>query len=251
MESFAYHSTRVRSHSRSRSRERCPSPPPLPRRTTFKRQRLVLSDCSDDDANDDYPYSGAHRPSRAVTRRDAPSRLERWGIWTAPHHHHQASRTPSPERYDSCLESQPRRGSRTRRRVSFADEIDEDAERAFSLRVEAVSVSRRRCASPPPAPRLPSRCRAESDDERVRPSVWSASLFRRRERCLSEGFEARERARCLERAREREQREDERERMERDRRRRDRLCFEDYDEWRRVKRTRTDDWKPLAGWRKM
>jgi hypothetical protein len=74
-------------------------------------------------------------------------------------------------------------------------------------------------------------------------------LFRRRERCVSEDYESRERARS----------------RSRERRRRESFWCDDGDgeveierefegervvRWRRVKRTRTDEWRPLAGFRR-
>lgn len=227
MSSFTYHHTRTR----SRERERV-SPPPLPRRTSFKRQRLFASD-DEDDGYDDYPYAGNHKPSRALVKRDRPSQLERWNIW---------SDSRKEERCDSAAEDDERERRRSgRRRVSFADDLDEDDERAFRLRVATLSSSRHRQLSPPPR-----RHHAESDDERVRPHVWSAELFRRRERCVSEDYEARERERS----------------RSRERRRRDQFWGDDDDDverefdgervvrWRRIKRTRTDEWRPLTGWRR-
>jgi hypothetical protein len=223
MSSFTYHHTRTRSRSRSRSRER--TQPPLPRRTSFKRQRLFPSDS--DDEYDDYPYSGAHRPSRALVTRNTPSQLERWNIWSSP----------DRSRADSGTEEASRERERRIRRVSFADRDDADAdeEREFRLRVARLR-EREREERLSPRPRY----RAESDDERVSPRVWGAELFRR-ERCVSEDYEARERAKSRSRERfwgdgnEVIEREFDGERVVR---------------WRRVKRTRMDEWRPLAGFRR-
>jgi hypothetical protein len=227
MPDFAYYLTRERERDRERT-----SPPPLPRRTSFKRQRIFSSD-DEDNIYDDYPYSGAHRPSRALVRRDQPSQLERWNIWSD-------SRKEDRERCDSGAEDDERE-RRRHRRVSFADEVNGDEERAFRLRIASL---RERRLSPPPR-----RHHTESDDERVRPSVWSGELFRRRERCVSEDYESRERARS----------------RSRERRRRESFWCDDGDgeveierefegervvRWRRVKRTRTDEWRPLAGFRR-
>ncbi|KAF3045636.1 hypothetical protein E8E12_010866 [Didymella heteroderae] len=221
MTSFTYHHTRTRSRSRERT------PPPLPRRTSIKRQRLFPSDS--DDEYDDYPYSGAHRPLRALVTRNTPSQLERWNIWSAPHRE---------ERCDSGTEDT----SRSRRRASFAerDDVDEEEEREFRLRIARLRERETRLG------RAPARYHAESDDERASPRVWGAELFTR-ERCVSEEYEARERARS----------------RSRERRRRERFWGDGEDEvverefdgervvrYRRVKRTRTDEWRPLAGFRR-
>lgn len=224
MSSFTYHHTRTRSRSRERT------PPPLPRRTSFKRQRLVISD-DEDDGYDDYPYSGNHRRSRALVPREQPSRLERWNIW---------SDSRKEERCDSAVEDDERK-RRRRRRVSFADELNADEERVFQLKIARLT-ERERALSPPPR-----RHHAESDDERVRLHGWAGELLRRRERCVSEDYEARERARS----------------RSRERRRRERFFGDDDDDeierewdgervvrWRRIKRTRTDEWRPLSGWRR-
>ncbi|KAF1933812.1 uncharacterized protein M421DRAFT_414867 [Didymella exigua CBS 183.55] len=221
MPSFAYHHTR----SRSRSRER--TLPPLPRRTSFKRQRLFPSDS--DEEYDDYPYSGAHRPSRALVTRSTPSQLERWNIWSSPHRE---------QRCDSGAEETSH--ERRRRRASFADRVNEDGEREIRVRVARLRERETRLSP------LPARCRAESDDERVRPSVWSAELFRR-DRCVSEDYEARERARSRSRERRREKfwdGDDEDELVDRE------FDGERVVRYRRIKRTRTDEWRPLSGWRR-
>jgi hypothetical protein len=222
MPSFTYHHTRTRSRSRERT------PPPLPRRTSFKRQRLLPSDS--DSEYDDYPYSGAHRPSRALVTRDTPSQLERWNIWSLPHRE---------ERCDSGTEETSR--ERRRRRVAFADEVDEDEEREFRVRVAELRGRETRLST------APARYRAESDDERLRPRVQGAELLRR-ERCVSEDYEARERARSRSRERRRRERlwdgDDEDEVVER------MFDGERVVKFRRIKRTRTDEWRPLTGFRR-
>ena len=124
--------------------------------------------------------------------------------------------------------------------MSFADEVNENEERDFSLRIASLSRDRLRHASPPPR-----RHQTESDDERIRVRVWSGEPSRRRERCVSEEYEAREKARS----------------MSRERRYREGVWCDDEDEremeaekwvrWRRVKRTKTEEWRPLAGWRRL
>lgn len=224
MPSFTYHHTRTRSRSRSRT------PPPLPRRTSFKRQRLFTSDSDDEyDEYDDYPYSGAHRPSRTLVTRNTPSQLERWNIWSSP---------DRSSRCDSGTEEAHR--ERRHRHVSFADKDDADEEREFRLRVARLRERETRLSP------LPTRHRAESDDERVSPRVWGAELFRR-ERCISEDYQVKER----ERSRERERRS--RERVWADGG--DEVIQREFDgervvRYRRVKKTRMDEWRPLSGFRR-
>ncbi|KAF9699245.1 hypothetical protein EKO04_003162 [Ascochyta lentis] len=234
-------------HTRDRDRDRnTSSPPPLPRRTSFKRPRLFTSD-DEDAGHDDYPYAGNHRPSRALIRREQPSQLERWGIWTDAR---------KQERYDSAAEdndedrrAQRRSRPRTGTRVRFAAQVererdnDEDEERAFRVRVAALARSRLRVSSPPPV----RRPQVESDDEGRGGHFWSGELFRERKRCVSEDYEARERARS--RSRERRRRErvwcgDEGDQDEAE------VEAESWVRWRRMKRTRTEEWKPLVGWRR-
>ena len=229
MSSFTYHHTRTRSRT----------PPPLPRRTSFKRQRLFPSDS--DDEYDDYPYSGAHRPSRALATRNAPSQLERWNIWSSP------DREVRSERVDSGTEdanrSRERESERRVRRVSFADrdDVDADEERAFQLRIAHLRSRERERLSPVPG------YRAESDDERVSPRTWGAEVFRRsRERCVSEEFERRERVRGASR----EQRSRERLWGDGDGVVERQVDGERVVRYRRVKRTRTDEWRPLSGFRR-
>ena len=127
--------------------------------------------------------------------------------------------------------------------MSFADEHNGDDERAFRLRIARLTTERPRHLSPPPR-----RYQAESDDERVRPHVWSAELFRR-ERCVSEDYEARERVRSRSRERRRRERfwggDDEDEEIERE------FDGERVIRWMRIKRTRADEWSPLTGWRRV
>ncbi|UPX13602.1 uncharacterized protein EKO05_0004104 [Ascochyta rabiei] len=241
MSSFRYTHTRERERDRNTS-----SPPPsLPRRTSFKRQRLFSSD--DEDAGyDDYPYAGNHRPSRALVKRDQPTQLERWGIWTDAR---------KQERCDSAAEDdgdrrEPLRPRARTRKVSFAARVERDAdegedeERAFRVQVATLARSRPRPASPPPSRRR----QTESDDERRAVRGWSGELFRTRERCVSEDYEAHERARS--RSRECWHREmgwcdDEVDQRETE------VEAERWVTWRRLKRTRTEERRPLAGWRRM
>lgn len=216
----SFHYTRTRSH------ERAASPPRLLRHTSPKRQRLLSAD--DEDTHDDYPYSGAHRPSRALTVRNQPNQLERLNIWTDAR---------KEERCDSGNEDwEP---EKQRRRVSFADEADE--EREFQRRVAAgLARSRARRGSVTAPAR---RWQSESDDERVGVRVWPEEMVRRRERCVSADYEVRER--------------------ERESRRRDVVrCggeggeeveteAERWVRYRRVKKTKTEEWRPLAGWRRV
>src|SRR5690242_1249250 len=219
MNDFTYHHTRIRSRSRSRSRDRTP----LPRRNRLTLSRSSSSSSSDNGA-DDYPYAGPHlrRPSVSLRAREGPSRLERWGIWAAPQ---------ARQRHDSCGpgsgEEQDARPQRRERRVSFAGDVNVRAhasasaeeERAFRVRIAALSSRVRRVTPSPPPPRAPSpplvprqplrrlRIRAESDDEGAVPRAWSSELFRRRERCVSEELEARGRVRGRDEERRRRERE--------------------------------------------
>lgn len=126
--------------------------------------------------------------------------------------------------------------------MSFADSgaVNADEEREFRLRIARLRERETRLSSPPP------RYRAESDDERVSPRVWSAELLRKsRERCVSEKYEARERAGSRSRERRRE-------RVWGDG---DEVVERQFDgerlvRYRRVKRMRTDEWRPLSGFRR-
>lgn len=224
-------------YTHTHTRNRTTSPTPLHHHASIKRPRLFDSDS---DSADDYPYSGAHRPSRALVPRNTPSTLERLNIWSDSRH----------IRHDSAAPDEARESERkAARRVSFKDEVDEvddDEEALFRRRVASFSRVRPRHISPPPAQRRAYH--AESEDERVRPRGWGGEVFRKSERSVSEDFEARERSR--------------------ERRRRERVWCDDegmhgqremeaeaeidsWVRWRRVKRTRTEEWKPLAGWRRV
>lgn len=119
--------------------------------------------------------------------------------------------------------------------------MNADEEREFRLRIARLRERETRLSP------VPVRFRAESDEERASPRVWAAELFRTsRARCVSEEYEARERART----------------RSVERRRRERLWGggeevvergvegERVVRYRRIKKTRTDEWRPLTGFRR-
>lgn len=209
--------------SRTRTRERSPSPPlrSIIRRDTKRTRFITLSD-DEDDGQDDYPYSSSHRPvkpSRALTLRAQPSQLERYNIWSDRH--------KSEEREEDKRTTSLHRHRR--------DECDPE-EREFRLKL-AATFSRPR----------PSSSHHHHHHET---HVWPGDMFRRKEKWVDEGWETRERSRSRSRSREAglgdsfwgddgfwadKGKESEEERWSR---------------YRRIKRTKTEEWRPLSGWRR-
>ncbi|KAF2819895.1 hypothetical protein CC86DRAFT_374625 [Ophiobolus disseminans] len=226
-------------NTRTRTRDRTPSPRPLIRRDTKRSRTITLSDNDDDDLHDDYPYSSSHRPvkpSRALTVRNQPSQLERYNIWSDRH--------VSEDRDDEF----ERERERVYRHTSTShhhhhDHHDHDRlrndpeERAFRLNV-AATFSR---------PHMYHSHHHHHDS--------SPPVLRRKEKFVDEGWETRERSRSRSGSREISQRDsfwgeggfwgDRKEESGR----------ESEDEvvrrWRRVKRTKTEEWRPLSGWRRV
>jgi hypothetical protein len=211
----------------TRTRERSPSPPlrSIIRRDTKRSRFITLSD-DEDDGHDDYPYSTGHRPvktSRALTIRDQPGQLERYNIWSDRHKSEDRDEDKAHERSLSI----PRR----------SDDCDRE-EQDFRLKLAAKF----------------SRPTSSHHHHHHEARVWPGDMFRRKEKWVDEGWETRERSRSRSRSREivgrrdsfwgdggfwgeREQaRESDDERVTR---------------YRKIKRTKTEEWTPLRGWRRV
>lgn len=197
----------------SRSRTRDISPTYDRPLPLIRRPRIVTP--SDDD-EDDYPYSASHRPSRALTLRNQPSQLERYNIWSD---RHRSSDRDEGKTYEHEHEHERSRTYRHRHRASDDDFLRSDPEeRDFRLKVQATfSSPRHRQISPP------------------------TETWRRKDKIVDEGWEVRERSRSGER---------------------DGFWGDDgfwgseggEEKWRRyrkVKKTRTEEWRPLSGWRRV
>lgn len=219
--------------TRTRTRERTPDydtyyARPLVRRDS-KRQRLISLN-SDDEGQDDYPYSSSHRPaktSRALTLRNQPSQLERYNIWSTGRDRY----TPDDSE-DERRRSYERRNTYKHRssRHHYSDDHDDlhgdPEERAFRLKVQA-SISRPKS----------SHHHHHTDTS----SLWPSDMFRRKEKWIDEDWETRERS------------------VSRERTRRDSLWGDDVDKgeeseswsrFRRIKRTKTEEFRPLSAWRR-
>ncbi|KAH6129290.1 hypothetical protein HBI69_001810 [Parastagonospora nodorum] len=214
--------------SHMRTRERSPSPPrrSIIRRDT-KRSRFITLTDDEDDGHDDYPYSASHRPvkpSRALTIRDQPSQLERYNIWS--------DRNKSEER-DEDKTYERVRSHRHRDEAPNAEEHD------FRLKV-AATLSRPRPYS--------------SHHQHHEVHAWPGDMFRRKEKWIDEGWETRERSRSRSRSREVVGRRDsfwgdggfwgEREEARES-------DDEKVTRYRKIKRTKTEEWTPLRGWRRI
>jgi hypothetical protein len=220
--------------SRTRTRERSPSPPlrPIIRRDTKRARFITLSD-DEDDGHDDYPYSSSHRPvkpSRALTIRDQPSQLERYNIWS--------DRSKSEDREEEKVLERSRAYHHTHHHHRHDDDDDDclrsdPEEREFRLKLAAKFS----------APSAHHHHHHESH-------VWPGDMFRRKEKWVDEAWETRERSRS--RSRSRENRGDSfwgeggfwgdsgKESEE-----------EKWSRYRKIKRTKTEEWRPLTGWRRV
>ncbi|KAF2031242.1 hypothetical protein EK21DRAFT_63454 [Setomelanomma holmii] len=227
--------------SRTRTRERSPSPPyrPLIRRDT-KRSRIITLSDDEDAGHDDYPYSAHHRPSkssRALTIRNQPSQLERYNIWSD---RHKSEDRTSDSEYE-------REKLRIYKRSSRHHSDDDDCpkpdaeERAFRLKIAAKFSH----ASLSPSPRH------HQHHQHAEAHHWPGEVLRRKEKWVDEGWETRERSRSRSRSREN---------------RRDSFWGEDgiwgkdevkesedekWSRYRKIKRTKTEEWTPLRGWRRV
>ncbi|KAF2440527.1 hypothetical protein P171DRAFT_435317 [Karstenula rhodostoma CBS 690.94] len=194
----------------------------------YSSRRLVRQDSKRaradlyDDEYDDYPYSSNQtKPSRALAIRQ-PSQLEKYNVWSRP-----SSSSPkhtSSKYYRQSLDDEADDDRTVRYKYATTryspshppahSDDDSDREREFRLKVKATF----------------GRPKSSHSSER-NASAWSADVFRRREKWVDEDYQARERER------------------------RDSLFEEEpvrekSVRFRRVKRTRTEEWRPLSGFRR-
>ncbi|KAF1841792.1 uncharacterized protein K460DRAFT_369806 [Cucurbitaria berberidis CBS 394.84] len=217
--------------TRTRTRERTPEydtnySRPIVRRDSNKRQRNITLSDDADDGYDDYPYSSTQKAgklSRALTVRNQPTQLERYNIWRDKH---------------SDEDDERRRSYETRRTYKYApdrhsysddEETCDPDEREFRLKVKATF------SKPKPSP--PSHHHHHHDSH-----LWPADLFRSREKWSDEAWETRERSTSRDRSSRRrdsvwadEEKDEEK---------------ESWSRYRRIKRTKTEEWRPLSGWRR-
>ncbi|CAO2657586.1 Nn.00g037120.m01.CDS01 [Neocucurbitaria sp. VM-36] len=221
--------------TRTRTRERTPEYDtqyyrPLVRRDSNKRQRTITLSDDEDDGHDDYPYSSSYKPSklsRALTIRNQPSQLERYNIWSDRRDKH------------SDDDEERRRGHERRRTYKYAsnrhshsddDDKCDPEEREFRLKVQATFSK--------PSLSSPSHHHHHHDSH-----FWPGDVFRSsRERWSDEAWETRERSTSRERSSRRrdsvwgdEEKDEEK---------------ESWSRYRRIKRTKTEEWRPLSGWRR-
>ncbi|KAF9735147.1 hypothetical protein PMIN02_004449 [Paraphaeosphaeria minitans] len=225
---FSYHSTRTRERS------------PLFNDHDddyYSARRLVRTNSKrayddGDDEYDDYPYttnSHKNKPSRALTIRQ-PSQLEKYNIWSRPASSSSPKHTSS-RYFRSSFNNQEDDDrtvrykytttryspSHTHTHAHAHSDDDSDREREFRLKVKATY----------------GRPRSSHSSER-KAMAWSGDMFRTREKWVDEDWETRERER---------------------ERRRDSL-FDDERvgeksvRFRRMKRTKTEEWRPLSGFRR-
>jgi hypothetical protein len=222
-------------NTRTRLRDRSPSPPyrPLIRRDT-KRSRNIIT--LSDDEEDDYPYPSSHRPvrtSRALTIRNQPSQLERYNVWSDPRR---------SEDREADYEHEHERERAYRHTTTHHADNDrlrcDPEEREFRLKL-AATFSRP----------------AHHHHHHESAQHWPGDMFRRKEKWVDEGWETRERSRSRSRSREVSRRDsffgdggfwgDRKEESARE------SEDEKWSRYRRVKRTKTEEWRPLTGWRRV
>lgn len=246
-----YNHTHTRERSRSRDRSPIFTSRPLIRRNS-KRQRI---DLYDDDSFDDYPHNAAlTKPSRALTIRE-PNQLEKLNIWSAPtttHHHHHRGRhhhhrrdsfdhDDSDHEHDHVRIRHIHRRSLSRGRSpspssdnSFHIQ-ESDRDREFRLKIKAAVSIPRRANSISHSHHHSHHHHQPSSST---PTHWPGDWFRSRsrEKWLQEDWESREQRRGH--ATNSFWPDDEEPRVER------KVTF------RRIKRTKTDEWKPLRNLRR-
>jgi hypothetical protein len=187
------------------------SPGTLIRRDS-KRQHYNLYD---DDEYDDYPYSS--KQSRAlITRR--PSQIEKYNIWANPKRvSFDDERRRSYDRdYDNNDDDFKIRYKHTSSRYAQPSDDESDREREFRLKIKTTFGRPRQ---------------SESSTRRI--MAWPGEVFKRREKYEDEDWETRDRERRGEWWNEQEPQ-----------------LRERTVKYRKVKRTRTDQWRPLSGWRR-
>ncbi|KAF2856787.1 hypothetical protein T440DRAFT_463008 [Plenodomus tracheiphilus IPT5] len=157
----------------------------------FKSQRKVT-------LSDDCPYSSSFRPPRTfctLTPHDQPSQLERYNIWSDQRNTH------SEDDQGDCRRSYERRriykytNSRPTHCYESKDDLYDPGECDFQLKVQA-KFSRPKSA--------------HHHHESI--FVWPTDVLRRKEKCVDENWELRERS----------------------------LSRESWSRYRRVKRTKTE-----------
>ncbi|KAH7402404.1 hypothetical protein BKA66DRAFT_564324 [Pyrenochaeta sp. MPI-SDFR-AT-0127] len=220
--------------TRTRTRERTPEydtrySRPLARRDSNKRQRHITLSDDEDDGHDDYPYSLSHKPaklSRALTIRNQPSQLERYNIWSDKRDTHSDD---DDEERRSIYEKR-RTYKYTPHHHNHCDDNDKSDpdEREFRLKVKATFSK----------PKSPS---YHHHHHHGSTHLWPTSLFRTtREKWVDEDWETRERSTSRERRRDSFWGDDEEKDEEK----------ESWSRYRRIKRTKTEEFRPLSGWRR-
>ena len=184
-------------------------------RTNPKRAHLELYD---DDEHDDYPYSNnkAKASHALVVRQQSP--LESYNIWPGPFSSNPLDDIPTHSEASDEDEGRVAWHRYTTGRHSplrYSHSYDED-EREFRFRVEATFGRRK-----------PSYSQNSKD------LVWRSDMVRRKNKWIEEEWEV----------------------TQRERRRHNSIFDEepvkgDSVRFRRMERTRTNEWKPLSGWKK-
>ncbi|KAF2476550.1 uncharacterized protein BDR25DRAFT_300507 [Lindgomyces ingoldianus] len=207
---YAYYLSNHRERERSYDDEDPYYSRPLVRRNS-KRQRVSIYD--DDDEYDDYPYPSSTKPakpSRSLTIRQ-PTQLEKYNVWSEP-----VSHSRSHSRHDHHHESDDHSQYKYTRKtyVTRPSETLSDDESRFQLKAK---MTIRRPTS--------------SHSSKELAMAWSGDMFKRKEKWVDEDWERKERER-------RDSFWDDEPRLK-----------ERTIRYRKVKRTRTDEWKPLNGFR--
>lgn len=211
----------------TRTRERSPNydtyySRPLVRRDSKHQRNITLSD-NEDNGHDDYPYSTSHRPvklSRALTVRSPATQLERYNIWSDGREKHtddEDERRHSFERRKTYKYTSDRHHD---------DGLYDPEERNFRLQVQATF----------------GRPKSSHHHHHDSTSIWPTSALPRREKWVDEDWETRERSVSSERRRRHSFWGDEEESKDE--------AKETWSRFHRIKATKTEEVRPLSGWRR-
>ncbi|KAF2641679.1 hypothetical protein P280DRAFT_282247 [Massarina eburnea CBS 473.64] len=197
------------------------TPRPLVR-VISKRQHV---DVYSDDDYDDYPYASNYRPSqpsRALAIRQ-PSQLEKYNIWSDKDTYRYRSQTPpdDEDKHQDCTiryKYTTVRPSHSRHHSPVRSDPGEDHE--YGMKVTATFTR-------------PKSSHGPSSSLTQKAMHWPGEIFKRREKYDDERCETKEKERGEAWWQDEEP-----------------AARETTVRYRRIKRTRTDEWKPLSGWRK-
>lgn len=191
------------------------------RRLAHTNSKRARSELYDDEEHDDYPYSNNRSMTSRAMAIHQPFQLEKYNIWSRPL---SLSLQCGSSIYRSDASDEEDRGRIVRYKTtdarhspkSYVHSYDEN-EREFHMKFKAMFAR----AKP-------------SHSSELEDMAWSSDMVGRKKKWIDEEWEATQH-----------------ERGGRDYAFDDGPVEEKSVRFRRVKRTRTDEWKPLSGWKKV